>query len=312
MNRQFRSKPRRWFVTALLILAVAWMAKLLLEAWPEFVMSLGKLNSGWLLLTLGGNIFAAYLGFEAFRALLLIIHTGHEGRRFLGHLYFTGQLMKHLPGRIWGVAYQYSKSPVVSLAEWVAVSAAYMILSTVIALWIAAIVLGMTKFMVLGLVVFAVGVALFFVAWNMALLTSASSALRHLPWQGAKSLATAIEPFGRVTWPQKAHVLIWFLASWSIYLIAWAGFGMAWPRLSAFDGIVLCAMYTLAWFIGYVTLISPSGMGVRELAFAFIAHRYPPDVIAGMAIIGRVMLLATDVFLGMAFARTGNSSRQAV
>ena len=87
---------------------------------------------------------------------------------------------------------------------------------------------------------------------------------------------------------------------------------MAWPRLSAFDGTVLCAMYTLAWFIGYVTLISPSGMGVRELAFALIAHRYPPDVIAGMAIIGRVMLLATDVFLGMAFARAGNPARQPV
>ena len=146
-------------MTALVVVAIAWMAKLLLDAWPELVTSLGKLNSSWLLLTLGGNIFAAYLGFEAFRALLLIIRPRHEGRRFLGHLYFTGQLMKHWPGRVWGVAYQYSKSPTVSLAEWVAVSATYMILTTVIALWVAAIVLGMTKIMLLGLAIFAAGIA---------------------------------------------------------------------------------------------------------------------------------------------------------
>jgi uncharacterized membrane protein YbhN (UPF0104 family) len=64
----------------------------------------------------------------------------------------------------------------------------------------------------------------------------------------------------------------------------------------------MCAYYMVAWFVGYVSLLTPSGLGVRELVFAWLAKDFPPDAVALMAVVGRVSLLAVDLALGLAFA----------
>ena len=65
--------------------------------------------------------------------------------------------------------------------------------------------------------------------------------------------------------------------------------------------MVLCALYVIAWMAGYFSLVTPSGLGVRELVFVFLAHRFPPDAVAGLAIFGRAMLLVADILLGAIF-----------
>ena len=85
-------------------------------------------------------------------------------------------------------------------------------------------------------------------------------------------------------------------------------YGIAWPSLTALDGIRLCGIYTLAWFFGYISFVSPSGLGVREAAFFLLAKDFPPDAIAGMALLGRVTLLLVDIILGLIYLYAGNGS----
>lgn len=294
-------KRLRWLFLPVALLALAWTVWLLWGSWPQLRANLPRLQIHWLVFTLIGNTIAGYIAFEAFRALLLHMKPRLYGRPHLAHLYFTAQLMKHLPGRIWGVAYQSATGDRASLAEWISVTAAYMVLTTGFALWVAASVIGFMFGVEWGGVALVAGLLMYLGGWHPRPLNALLALLRRLPGRAFAKLSDALQPFTVVDAWFKFRVLVLFGASWLVYLLSWAGYGLAWPDLNAGDGVFLCAIYTVAWFVGYVSLISPSGVGVRELVFVLLAHRFPPDAVAGMAVLGRVTLLAVDVLLGAAF-----------
>jgi len=300
MNSSWRHKFR-WLSLPLAVLALVWTIWLLWGSWPQLRVNLPQLRLQWLLFALVGNVVAGYCGFEAFRVLFTRMRPALYTRTRLAHLYFIGQLMKHLPGRIWGVAYQSATGRLATLAEWVSVTAVYMVLTTFFGLWVAAVVLGSMYHWSWGVLAFAVGALMYVFGWSARCFTGLFNLLRRLQQRALTRLCDALRPFVNVDAAFKWWVWCWFVASWIVYLLAWAGYGMAWPDLTPADGVWLCAIYTLAWFVGYISLISPSGVGVRELVFVLLAHRFPPDAVAGMAVLGRITLLAVDVILGAAF-----------
>lgn len=291
----------RWFFLPLTLAALAWTVWLLWDSWPALRRSLPDLRYGWLILTLLGSTISGYLGFEAFRALFNQVCPGTYRRSSLAHLYFTGQLMKHLPGRVWGLAYQSVSGHQATLAEWFSVSVMFMMLASFFALAVSGTVLGFALDWRRGVAVLAIGLGVYFLGWNRRALLVLLDFLGKLPSRAVRRIADALRAFADVDPPFKLRILCWFVANWLIYLISWAGYGLAWPGLTISDGVWLCALYTLAWFVGYVSLISPSGIGVRELVFVLLAHRFPPDAVAGMAVLGRFMLLVVDVILGIVF-----------
>lgn len=300
----WRQRFRLLFIP-LALAALVWAVWLLWGSLPVLRTNLSRLQVQWLLLMLAGNLVAGYLGFEAFRALFERMRPHLYGRVQLAHLYFTGQLMKHLPGRIWGVAYQSVTGNRASLAEWTSVTALYMVLATWFALWVASIVLGLMLRWEYGAFAVVVGAAVYMLGWQVRPLTGLLNLVRRIPLRALSRICDALQPFAGADARFKLRVWFWFVGSWLIYLLAWSGYGLAWPGLTATDGVWLCAIYTLAWFVGYISLISPSGIGVRELVFVLLAHGFPPDAIAGLAVLGRAMLLMIDVMLALSFARFG-------
>lgn len=304
----WRKRFRLLFVP-LTLAALVWAVALLWDAWPQLRTNLPRLQAGWLWLTLVGNLVAGYLGFEAFRMLFNRMRPNLYGRMDLGHLYFTAQLMKHLPGRIWGVAYQSATGDRATLAEWVSVNVAFMLLSTIFALWVAGIVLCLAFGWQWGLLVFVLGAAAYGLGWREHVLMVLVDLLRRLPAWAIGRICDALQPL--VNAGVRFKLLIWCLlaANWLLVLLAWAGYGVAWPDLAAVDGIWLCAIYTVAWFVGYISLFSPSGIGVRELVFVLLAHQFPPDAVAGTVVLGRVMLLLVDVIFSLLFAPSHGSQK---
>ena len=115
----------RWLFVPIALVALAWTVWLLWGSLPDLRRNLPRLKVGWLLLVLLGNTISGYVGFEAFRVLFDRMRPSAYSRVRLAHLYFIGQLMKHLPGRVWGVAYQSATGQRASLAQWVSVTAVY-------------------------------------------------------------------------------------------------------------------------------------------------------------------------------------------
>lgn len=295
----------RWLLMPMAVVSLGWTAWLLADAWPSLQRSLPQVRWTWLLWTLALNVLSSYLAFEAFLALFHKVQPGSYGRLQLAHLYFAGQLMKHLPGRVWGLAYQAAQGQRASLAQWVAVTSVYMILSMAFALWVAGSVLSFLLGWAWGLAAFGAGCAAYLLGWQSGPLRALLSLARKTSLPVLVRLSDALQPFTQVDARFKGRLLAWFLLSWGLYLLAWAGYGLAWPTLNAIDGVWLCSFYTVAWFVGYVSLVTPSGLGVRELTFVLLAQSFPADVVAGMAVLGRLMLLGVDVVLGAAFLPFG-------
>jgi len=290
---------RHWLLLAISALALAWAVGLLWRAWPEVYANLQRMHAAWLALVVLGASVAACVNFEVFNALFAQLRGAGFGRLRLAHLHFTAQLMRHLPGRVWGVAYQ-SATGGASVAEWVGVNAMYTMLSGASAVWISLAIYAAVRDWRAGVAVFALGALGYFVCWSPRVFAGLTWLLSKLPFAG--KLAAALAAFGAVPVRVKGRLLLWLTIGWAIYFGSWAGYGLAWPGLAAQDAIGMAAMYTLAWLIGYLSFVTPSGVGVREFAFVLLAHDYPPDAVAAMAVFGRIILLLVDVLLAAAFS----------
>lgn len=292
----------RLLLPAFAAAALAWTCALLWHGWPDLYRNLVHVSVGWLLFTLLGTALSAYLGFEAFRSLVLRVRPGVFDRPRLGHLYFTAQLLKHLPGRVWGVAYQSSVGTGVSASEWIGINAAHMLLSTTFAVGTAMVVFGFMILWPAGVAVMALGTVLYTKLWHRRPVMLVQALIHRLPGPAFSRLSDALGSFAEPDTAFKIRIAALQGTCWAIYLVAWGGYGFAWPGLGFRNGVELCALYTIAWFAGYASLVSPSGMGVRELVFVLLAHNFPTDAVAGLAILGRAMLLGVDILLGLSFA----------
>lgn len=302
------SQPRdrlAWRLAAVIVTIVSgvWVLVLLAQAWPALAPHLHEVRLPLLLLGLGLSIASAYLTFEAFATLVLGVGIAEMPRRQLAHLHFTGQLLKHLPGRIWGVGYQWAAGRSAgSLGDWVLANLGHMLLATFFALWSAWLALSAAKGTGWILLALVGGMTAYSIGWRLASSAALQRGIGRLPGRMGALGTKSLEMLAKIPVSARVRIFLLFCASWLLFYSAWIVFGLAYPALGAAGGARLCAYYMVAWFVGYVSLLTPSGLGVRELAFAWMAHGFSTDVIALMAIVGRVSLLAVDILLGLLFA----------
>lgn len=304
-NHHWQERWKPFFVTLSLV-SFFWVAYILFDGIKDLKDNLANINLYWLLFVLAFNIFSGYFSFEAFHLIFNKIKPNAYKKKFLGNLYFTAQLIKHLPGRIFGIAYQANRGGSVSIGEWLVINSAHMAINTAFALWTAMTAAGMMVDFRFGLLAFSVGTVSYFLSWNPVLFRQISIFLNFIFKSKSKNIVNSIQILTSSSLIFKLKILFLFSISWILYLLAWAGYGAAWPSLKAIDGVWLCGIYTIAWFAGYISLISPSGIGVRELIFVFLAKDFPPDAVAGIAILGRAVLLFVDIFFGIFYLRCKN------
>lgn len=282
--------------------SVAWVAILLAEAWPELAANIHAIRLPFLVIGLALSLASTYLTFEAFAMLAGVVGIVDMPKRQLAHLHFTGQLLKHLPGRIWGVGYQWAAGRSAgTLGNWLRVNAGHMVLASFFALWTASLVLAAAEEWTWGVAVLAGGVVAYAMGWALASSGFFSGLIQRLPGQAGKP-NTTLKILGAVPPGVRVRIFLVSCASWLMFYSAWIAFGLAYQSVGPTGGVRIGAYYMVAWFAGYISLLTPSGLGVRELVFAWIARGFSGDVIALMAILGRVSLLAVDILLGLCFA----------
>lgn len=278
--------------------SLAWVFLLLMDAWPSLAEHGPQIDLSLLSIGLVLAVLASILTFLAFVSIFRASEASTLRLRELAHLYFAAQVLKHLPGRVWGIGYQWAagrKSH--SLASWLRANILHGVLATFFALWSAALVLGYGSGFALSLLTLAAGLAGYGALWKCA------SAIRWIARRLGRHerLSGLLEVLPAISIPVQAHLFVLFATSWIIYFAGWYFYGEAYQPIGGASGLQMCALYLLAWFVGYVSLLTPSGLGIRELVFAWLAKDFPPDAIALMAVIGRISLLAVDLFLGAIF-----------
>lgn len=285
------------------IAAIAWVVFILWETWPQAKESLYTLEIKWLMLTLAGTTIGGYLLFEGFLQLFRFIHPNKYSRLQLAHLFFTGQLMKHLPGRVWGITYQASRAQQASLTEWAVVNVIFMLLAMFFSVTVAILFFLSSVSKVYAIAFLFLLIFLYYLLWHSLSINLAIKLLGNLKFKAAKNIALALQHYSNISIADKTKIAGIFIASWLFYYLGWGFFGTGWPQLTFTDGLMLCALYTLAWFVGYISFVTPSGAGVREVSFLYLASSFPIDAVAAMIILGRLLLLFSDFILGVTFIR---------
>lgn len=259
--------------------------------WDQIVESLR--SARWVLLV--PAVVVGLLGMTTIGALWrhLITRLGGERVRLRSgmHHYFVGQLGKYVPGGIW---------PIVGRAEMAhrgGVSRSFAYTATLGSLaftYLAALVLG------------AIG--------SLALIASDEA----IPWWATLSVAAA--PLGvavmhprildrvlalarriskrpldvrTMPWTESitmivAHLPAWIAISGATYLVSESlGGAMSFTQVLA----ATC----LSWFLGFVIIGLPGGLGVREAVFVAMASSTDPALAAAIALLARLVFIAVDL-----------------
>ena len=289
----------------LALVSLLWVLWQLKHAWPTLAMQLKQISPMPLIVGQLLCLFVAAFVFLAFHATFNAISTKKRALSWMAHYFFTSQLLRHLPGRFFGFAYQIGKTRnEISGVVWVATNLIHMGLLMFLTILVSICVLLAFEHAYLSMVFFVLGLALLTTIWS-------SEVLGHLGRWLQKSKIPFRGMFGRLCdasskLQRRNMVLVlgFLVCSWGLHFAAWGLFGEAHPLLSFFDGAYLAALYSLAWLVGFFSIITPSGLGVREAAFATFAIQQPADVVAYFLILGRASLLIVDLLLGLLFIKS--------
>lgn len=282
-------------VSAISVGAVIWVVLLWWDAWRGVA---HRVLSGDGLLFGLGFFAATCAALSAFLAYCVIVRGTIQklpisiGRLF--HFYFVSQILKHLPGRVWGIGYQMVRGHREGgAAQWLKANVVHMALAIYWAMVVCIALLLFPNFLLAGGITLLA--AMLFAPFRLVIpaVTRLIGRLKRFSSLDQPQVAFS---FGRSMW---AAVGLAFLAMNAAQHLGFVLYLKAMGVGDITAAVHISAMYMLAWFAGYLALLTPSGLGVRELAFAYLTTQYEPELAAAAAVLGRISFLGVDVLLGV-------------
>ncbi|MCG9132147.1 flippase-like domain-containing protein [Candidatus Poribacteria bacterium] len=95
------------------------------------------------------------------------------------------------------------------------------------------------------------------------------------------------------------HLLLWICQGVAFFLFVQSFASVQWA-----DAGVLTACFAFAWIIGFLSFLTPGGLGIREGLLGLLLANYMPAPQAVLvALLCRVWMLSAEIVLaGVAFA----------
>jgi glycosyltransferase 2 family protein len=282
---------RRGFVLAAVAAAVWAVA----SQWEQVREAIASLPLGTVLLGLLASIVYVVLTMLSWRAVLKDLGSGLPLRN-AARLFFVSQVAKYLPGGVWNIvaAAEMGADQAIPRRRSVSGMVVALLVSIVTGLLLAVVAIAFAP----GAAVASYG----WVAWTfpLFLLLLAPPVLNRL-------LALALRLTRRPPLEQPLSVRgvvvssAWALAGWivagmQVWLIATA--------LGMDTGIETLAQavgaYALAWTVGFLVVVVPAGVGVREAVLgAMLAGLLDGGAVVVTVLLSRLLLTAADLLLGL-------------
>jgi uncharacterized membrane protein YbhN (UPF0104 family) len=289
------------WVVALVILF--FLARTLWVSWDQVTQSgfSFQFNLPLLLLSVVLLVPARSLAVEAWRRILAALGN-RISFRFAIYAWFVSNLARFIPGNVWQLA------AMMFLTQGAGVSKMNVVLSQLV---YAAIALSVAALYGLTLLPIPPGAApLVAVAFVALILVLAQPAvfrllLRTSTWLLAKvrrSPDLAAPHDVSLTFRQGLVPPLCSFAMWTLNGIAFWLFVRSITPLPLEALPTFIAINAAAYFIGYVSFITPSGLGFREASLAFLLGAFfPPAVAVAIAFMARLWSIAGE-FLGVGLA----------
>jgi len=300
-----RSAAWRWASRIIVGVGVVWVAVLLFRDFDSLRSNFRIASLGWLAFTFLAGVAALLLNIPVFRIVLSAHSKLNIRYAYAARMLFVAQMLRHLPGRIWGIVYLVAETrPSIPAAAMVRANFDVMMYAMYFALLIAAslsagAIAGIPYGMVIGVAGILGLAAVIRYDWPGR---TAEFIIRALPGRAAR-LADAIPLQRSMPWAAVVKIIACNCLSWACYLSIWWAFTQIFPALEDVNIWLLCASYSAAWFIGYVAMITPAGLGIREAGFFAIAGTLTtlPNL-AFLAVFVRLWQIVTEMLVFLMFA----------
>ncbi len=299
---------RKWLSVIIIVLGLAWIAYILWRDYPELQGSFRVESKFWLAYSVIAGAIGILMTVPVFQ--LLLRHHGDVRLSFsaAARLLFAAQMLRHLPGRIWGIVYIVNETSAhIPPMAMLRANLDLMIYNLAFSLLVAGCLL-LAIFVDLPVAVsFAVaGMACAAISVKQDLPGSmVRAAIRMMPKLNARyAEAAANRRSGQTS--DAVIVSLLLTASWSIYLSIWWAWSQTFSVLHDVNIWLLCACYAIAWVVGYVALITPGGIGIREAGFIGLAAKVTTLAnLTFVAVFVRLWQIFVELllFLGFLFAK---------
>ena len=260
--------------------------------WGKVSPHLSELSAGWMLLALGSVIAGLYCTMLSWRALLADLGSPLPLRAAL-RIFFLSQLGKYIPGSVWPVLAQMELGRDYDVPRKRSATAGLvtLLLSVVAGAIVAAacvpFVDGVPWYAWLIMAVIPIGALVLHPPVFSALVNKALQLMKREPLEHPLTRSGELRSLG------------WAVTAWIAFGVqAWA---IARDQGGTGGGLLPVAIggFALAWTAGFLFIVAPAGIGVREGVLAVVFANYLPGGRFGaplaLALISRLMMSLGDV-----------------
>ncbi|WP_043496710.1 lysylphosphatidylglycerol synthase domain-containing protein [Georgenia sp. SUBG003] len=304
MSRVLTALRSRWVRIGFLLAALAAGVWAVASQWDDVRTALTSIPGGVVVGALALSVAYVVLTMAAWRVLLMDLgsplRVGAASRVF-----FVSQVGKYIPGGVWNVlaAAEMGADHAIPRRRSISVMVVSILVSILTGLALA----------VLAIVLAPAGVAADFgwVGWFLPvlLLVLAPPVLNRL--LGLALRLARRPPLERpLTLGGVVRASLWSTAAWivagvQVWLLS-AALGL---ELTVATLALAVGGYALAWTVGFLVVVVPAGVGVREAVLAAVlATHLEPGAVVVVVLLSRVLLTVADVVLGLAGLAVGRRS----
>jgi glycosyltransferase 2 family protein len=289
-SSQRRARGRtRWTTVAALAVVVVFFAVALTTRWRE-VISLkwqprpGVFALACVLLALSYALVACLWGFALRRAAGTPVRAG-------ARIWFLSNLARYVPGNVWSFvgAVELARGEGVARPVTLAVMAYTQLLSVGVAL-LAGLPVLLAERTRLGRPALLGAVA-------VAVVAGAAAAFRRQLLALARRRLPGLEGVDLVPAPGTVALLaVGYAAYWAVTGLAFAALVASAYRLSPGDVPLLVAAYAAAYAVGFLSLLTPAGLGVREgVLVVALSPVLPAGPALVVALVSRVWMMVAEL-----------------
>jgi glycosyltransferase 2 family protein len=274
-----------------LVIALGFMVALVSTQWQALQAFQWQVRPAWLALSLLGLWLAWLLELSVWRFLLSTLGGNLRWGR-AAETWFLSNIVRYIPGNIWqflGMAELAADDGVSRVTTFTSI-ALHQALSTAVGIVLAAVYFAVAG---KGALLDTIRPFLWLIPLGLLLCNP-----RFLEW----SLNTLLRLFKRppikvtLTWTQLGLILLGYLGVWLIMGSAFALLAASITPVTPQQFAALIATWAAAYVIGYLSMITPSGLGVREgVMILLLAPLFPAPIPTIIALAARLWMVIAEV-----------------
>lgn len=252
---------------------IAWITFVFAREFSSLKSSFVVDSPPWLVFTIVMGCVALLITVPIFRSLLANFSSRSISLGHAAHMLFVAQILRHLPGRFWGVAYLVNQThEQIPAASMVRANVDFMLYSMGFNVLVAVFLfIGVSVGPGPAVLLATLGSVLMAFGLRQNWIGQVASKMARIMPERARGFASAFAEQPRLSWQLVAGISIGFILVWCCYLAIWWALSQVFTVLGSANIWLLCAAYMLAWVIGYLAMVTPGGLGVREAGFFALA-----------------------------------------